>query len=178
MRYYRRMLSAEQFAGEVFRSGTRRTRIHFLILQMTHRLLLLLMLNLAVNGTVIPLLVQSAWVRTRMADVLKKKKKRDWKKEDEGNKQIKQIILRVHRIKHLQSEDFVFRSFFASELVTSFIHSFFCQVSWINRGVRPPRYPLYFADWLQVSRCSLSSSYPLCFLAAFPSHCDTTRLPR
>lgn len=36
----------------------------------------------------------------------------------------KKIILQVHRIKHLQSEDFVFRSFFASELVTSpFIHS-------------------------------------------------------
>lgn len=73
----------------------------------------------------------------------------------------KQIILQVHRIKHLQSEDFVFRSFFASELVTSpFIHSSARSHGLIG-GVRPTRYPSYFADWLQVSRCSLSSIYPL-----------------
>lgn len=122
--------------------------------------------------------------------VKKRKKERETgkKRMKETNKS-KQIILQVHRKKHLQSEDFVFRSFFASELVTSpFIHSSARSHGLIG-GSDPPRYPSYFADWLQVSRCSLSSIYPLggfcclyylfslCLLAAFPSHCDTTRLP-
>lgn len=56
----------------------------------------------------------------------------------------KQIILQVHRIKHLQSEDFVFCSFFASELVTSpFIHSSARSHGLIG-GVRPPPVPLVF----------------------------------